>query len=51
MTTDRKEFTDNLLTLIGYGMSKEAAEKAYKKANITPDQVQVVELHDCFSAN
>lgn len=51
MATDRKEFTDNLLTLVGYGMSKEAAEKAYRKAGVKPQDVSVVELHDCFSAN
>ncbi|CAF3779208.1 unnamed protein product, partial [Rotaria sp. Silwood1] len=32
-------------------MSKRAAEKAYAKAGIKPNDVQVVELHDCFSAN
>ena len=25
--------------------------KAFQKAGITPQDVQVVELHDCFSAN
>ena len=32
-------------------MSKRAANLAFKEAGITPDDVQVVELHDCFSAN
>ena len=32
-------------------MSKMAAQIAFKKAGITPDDIQVVELHDCFSAN
>ncbi|CAF5049699.1 unnamed protein product, partial [Rotaria sp. Silwood1] len=36
---------------VGYDMSKRAAEKAYAKAGIKPNDVQVVELHDCFSAN
>ena len=32
-------------------MSKRAAQLAFREAGITPDDVQVVELHDCFSAN
>ncbi len=32
-------------------MAKAAAETVYKKAGVTPKDVQVFELHDCFSAN
>lgn len=32
-------------------MSKSAAQEAYKQAGVSPEQVDVVELHDCFSAN
>ena len=32
-------------------MSKKASERAYRKAGVGPGDVQVVELHDCFSAN
>ena len=32
-------------------MSKTAADRLYSKTGINPSQVQVVELHDCFSAN
>merc|ERR1719244_742470 len=32
-------------------MTKLAAEKLYKKAGVSAKDVQVVELHDCFSAN
>lgn len=32
-------------------MTKLAAEKAYKKANIKPEDIQVIELHDCFTVN
>src|SRR6202011_6186212 len=35
----------------GYDMSKEAARRAYEKAQTGPADVQVIELHDCFSAN
>ena len=32
-------------------MSKKAAELAYEEAQVGPADVQVIELHDCFSAN
>ncbi len=32
-------------------MAKKAAEMVYKKAGLAPGDVDVVELHDCFSAN
>ena len=32
-------------------MSKKAAESVFSKSGLTPSDVQVVELHDCFSAN
>lgn len=32
-------------------MTKKAAEKVFSKAGKTPEDVQVIELHDCFSAN
>ncbi|CAO3695492.1 unnamed protein product [Rhizopus stolonifer] len=35
----------------GCDMTRRAASEAYKKAQITPNDVQVIELHDCFSAN
>jgi len=36
---------------VGFDMTKLAAEKLYKKAGVSAKDVQVVELHDCFSAN
>ena len=39
------------MSIAGYDMSRTAANKAYSQAKINPKQVQVVELHDCFSAN
>lgn len=53
MTTDKPStFEDkDPIKLIGFDMVKESAQKAYKKANLTPDQVDVIELHDCFSIN
>lgn len=53
MTTDFvSTFEDHsMMKLIGYDMAKAAADKVYEKAGIGPDDVQVVELHDCFTAN
>ncbi|KAG6885027.1 hypothetical protein C0993_006443 [Termitomyces sp. T159_Od127] len=43
------------IELIGYTMSKNAADKVFAEAGFAPgqgrDQVGVVELHDCFAAN
>jgi len=39
------------MELVGTSMSKAAAASCYAEAGIGPESVQVVELHDCFSAN
>jgi acetyl-CoA acyltransferase len=39
------------IKICGYDMSKKAAELAYEEAGVGPEDVQVIELHDCFSAN
>jgi sterol carrier protein 2 len=39
------------IKIVGYDMSKKAAELAYEEAQVGPGDVQVIELHDCFSAN
>jgi sterol carrier protein 2 len=41
----------SLMTIAGYDCSKKCAEQIYADAGITAEQVNVVELHDCFSAN
>lgn len=53
MTTDGPSlYSDrSMIKLIGYDMAKEAARRVYEKAGVGPDDVQVVELHDCFTAN
>jgi acetyl-CoA acetyltransferase len=50
-TKDIKSNPRAMINIIGFPMAKRAATDVYKEANITPDDVQVVELHDCFSAN
>ena len=32
-------------------MTRKAAQQAYEEAQLGPEDVQVIELHDCFSAN
>merc|ERR1719402_1060117 len=39
------------MKLAGYECSAEAARQVYEKSGVKPEEVDVVELHDCFSAN
>jgi acetyl-CoA acetyltransferase len=53
MASDTQETYDggDSIHLVGYDMSKTAAEKVYAASGLGPDDVDVIELHDCFSAN
>ena len=54
MVTDLSSSFDeraDCIRIVGYDMSREAARQAYEEAGVGPEDVQVVELHDCFSAN
>jgi acetyl-CoA acetyltransferase len=54
MVTDLSTTFDSetdCIKICGYDMSKTAAQRAYEEAQVAPSDVQVVELHDCFSAN
>ncbi len=53
MTTDRPETFESgdMMQVVGYGMARDAARQVYEASGIGPDQVQVVELHDCFAQN
>jgi sterol carrier protein 2 len=42
---------DSMIKMVGYDMAKAAARDAYEKAGVGPDDLDVVELHDCFTAN
>lgn len=44
-------FNKSAIELIGYTMSEKAAKAALAEANVSPSDVKVCELHDCFSAN
>ncbi len=53
MTTDttRAFEGDSMIHIIGYDMARDAADYVYERSGIGPDEVDVVELHDCFTAN
>lgn len=39
------------IKMVGFDMTKAAADRAFQKAGLSRNDVQVVELHDCFTAN
>ena len=41
----------NMMRAVGYDMARGAAARAYAEAGIGPEEADVVELHDCFTAN
>ncbi|WP_019451426.1 lipid-transfer protein [Cupriavidus sp. BIS7] len=53
MTTDTPSTFEarDMMSLVGYDMSKAAAKRVYEEAGVGPDDVDVVELHDCFAQN
>jgi acetyl-CoA acetyltransferase len=53
MTTDYASSfdEDSSIKLVGYDMTRKAAQKVYEQAGVGPEDVDVVELHDCFSCN
>eukprot|EP01102_Stenamoeba_stenopodia_P020344 TRINITY_DN7881_c0_g1_i1.p1 TRINITY_DN7881_c0_g1~~TRINITY_DN7881_c0_g1_i1.p1 ORF type:complete len:552 (-),score=125.60 TRINITY_DN7881_c0_g1_i1:52-1707(-) len=52
MATDLPtSFQDSCIKMIGFDMTRKAASEVYNKAKVSPNDVQVIELHDCFSAN
>lgn len=53
MTTDFPSTLEahSLRKLVGYDMAKAAADAVFEESGIGPEDVQVVELHDCFTAN
>nr|POE90691.1 non-specific lipid-transfer protein [Quercus suber] len=44
-------FNRSSIDLMGFDMTKRAAAIVYKEAGVTPADIKVCELHDCFSAN
>jgi len=44
-------FTGDPLDITFKGLSKHAAELAYADAGVGPEDIDVIELHDCFTSN
>ena len=53
MASDRPDTfrPGDLCALVGSNMAREAARQAYEMAGIGPQDIDVVELHDCFAQN
>ena len=53
MATDMPSTFDekSMIKLVGFDLTKKAAEKVYVQSGLGPENVDVVELHDCFSCN
>lgn len=53
MTTDSPSTFESrdMIRLVGFDMAREAATQVYEAAGIGADDIDVVELHDCFAQN
>ncbi|MCD0416073.1 lipid-transfer protein [Rubrivivax sp. JA1024] len=53
MTTDTPSTFEahDMMRVVGYDMARAAATKVYEDAGVGPDDIDVVELHDCFAHN
>ncbi len=51
MTTDTPSSKDDLIALVGSDMTRRAAALVYEAAGIGPQDIDLVELHDCFTPN
>ncbi|MFA6313222.1 MAG: lipid-transfer protein [Sterolibacterium sp.] len=53
MTTDLPSTFEShdMMRLVGYDMARAAANKVYQQAGIGPEDLDVIELHDCFAQN
>jgi len=53
MATDLPSTFDekSMIKLVGFDLTVKAASKVYQQSGLGPENVDVVELHDCFSCN
>ncbi|MGA7816423.1 lipid-transfer protein [Caballeronia sp.] len=53
MTTDSPATFEkrSAIELVGFSMAREAARQVYEKAGVSPSDIKVCELHDCFAHN
>lgn len=43
--------SDEMMRLVGYDMTRAAAQQVYETSGYGPEDIDVVELHDCFTTN
>ena len=53
LTTDQPSTYDaqDMIRVVGFDMTRSAAHLAYQQAGIGPEDIDVIELHDCFAQN
>ena len=51
MTTDTEVSNENPMKMAGSDMTLRAANSVYEQSGVSPTDVDVVELHDCFTPN
>jgi sterol carrier protein 2 len=53
MATDLPSSLDekSCIKLVGQDMTRKAAQEVYNQSGLGPENIDVIELHDCFSAN
>ena len=52
LTTDRPgSFESDMIRVVGFDITQSAAQQAYEAAGVGPEDVDVIELHDCFAQN
>jgi sterol carrier protein 2 len=53
MTTDGPDAfeSNDMRNVVGYSMARKAAQQVYEASGIGPEDVNVIELHDCFAHN
>jgi sterol carrier protein 2 len=43
--------SDDMTRVVGFDMARAAATRVYQQAGVGPDEIDVIELHDCFAQN
>jgi sterol carrier protein 2 len=51
MATDFPSTFESMAGLCGYDLSKASSRKVYEQSGLGPENVDVIELHDCFATN
>ncbi|EHP37983.1 lipid-transfer protein [Cupriavidus basilensis OR16] len=53
LTTDTPSTYDSkdMIRVVGFDMTRAAAQSVYEQAGIGPEDIDVIELHDCFAQN